>query len=146
MAETLVAHVSATINAPRAKVWDAFVNSETIKRYSPATSVVSDWREGSPIVWKAELEGKSLEIRGTVLRLEPPRLLEYSHSRPLFRAPSVIPLENHRVTIELSEVGTQTRVSLIEQGNTSERELAHTEGGWRLALANLKALLEGTAA
>jgi len=50
----------------------------------------------------------------------------------------------HRVTIELSDEGGQTRLSLTEQGNKTERELAHSEGGWRMALGNMKALLEGT--
>jgi uncharacterized protein YndB with AHSA1/START domain len=144
MAETFVARVSATINASRAKVWDALVDPKTMKRYMPLTSVASEWRESSPIVWKAELEGKSLETRGTVLRIEPERVLEYSHSRPIFRASAAIPPENHRVTIELSDEGAQTHLSVTEHGNTTERELAHSEGGWRLALANLKALLEGS--
>jgi uncharacterized protein YndB with AHSA1/START domain len=144
MTETLVAHASVTINASREKIWDALVDPETMKRYMPLTSVVSEWREGGPIVWKAELEGRSLEVRGTVLRIEPERRLEYSHSRPIFRMSSAIPPEDHRVTIELSDEGAQTRITVTEQGNTFERERAHSEGGWRLALANMKALMEGT--
>ena len=50
----------------------------------------------------------------------------------------------HRVTLELSDEGVQTHLSLIEQGNATERELAHSQGGWQLALGNMKALLEGT--
>ena len=65
-----------------------------MKRYMPLTSVASDWRESGPIVWKAELEGKSLETRGTVLRIQPERVLECSHSRPIFRASGAIPPEN----------------------------------------------------
>jgi hypothetical protein len=54
------------------------------------------------------------------------------------------PKDYHRVTIELSGEGAQTHLSLTERGNTTERELAHSEGGWRMALGNMKALLEGT--
>ena len=50
------------------------------------------------------------------------------------------------MTIELSDEGGQTQLSLTEQGNKTEQELAHSEGGWRLALGNKKALLEGTRA
>jgi uncharacterized protein YndB with AHSA1/START domain len=143
MAETLVAQASMTINASREKVWDALVDPETMKRYMPLTNVVAEWREGGPIVWKAELEGRSLEVRGTVLRIEPEGRLEYSHSRPIFRASAAVPPQDHRVTIELTDEGAWTRISVTEQGNTFERERAHSEGGWRLALANMKALLEG---
>jgi uncharacterized protein YndB with AHSA1/START domain len=139
----LVAHVAASINASRAKVWDALVDPEKMKRYMPVASVVSDWRENGAIVWEGELEGRSFEVKGTVLRLEPERLLEYSHSLPIFRASGAVSREDHRVTIELFEDGAQTRLSVTEQGNRTERELAHTEGGWRLALANMKAFLEG---
>jgi uncharacterized protein YndB with AHSA1/START domain len=143
MAETFVARVSATINASREKVWNALVDPEVMKLYMPLTSVASEWRVNSSIVWKGELEGKPLETRGTVLRLEPERMLEYSHTRPIFRASRAVPPESHRVTIELSGGGGQTNISVTELGNATEREHAHSEGGWRLALANMKAVLEG---
>ena len=145
MVQALVARVSLTINTPRAKVWDALVDPEKIKQYILASDVVSAWREGSSIVWKSEFHGKPFEIKGTILRLEPQRLLEFDQSRPVFRATQVVrPSDYHRVTIELSDEGAQTHLSLIEQGNASERELAHAQGGWQLALGNMKALLEGT--
>ena len=127
-------------------MWDALVNPETIKQYMPVTDVVSEWREGGAILWKSEFQGKSFEVTGTVLRVEPGRLLEYDHSRPIFRpaGASRAPVTYQRVTIELSREGAQTRLSVTERDNTTERELAHSEGGWRLAFGNLKALLEGT--
>lgn len=145
MVKALVARASLTINAPRAKVWDALVDPEKITQYILASDVVSAWREGSSIVWKSEFHGKPFEIKGTILRLEPQRLLEFDQSRPVFRATQVVrPSDYHRVTIELSDEGAQTHLSLIEQGSTTEREFAHAQGGWQLALGNMKALLEGT--
>jgi uncharacterized protein YndB with AHSA1/START domain len=145
-AKPLVARASVTINAPRAKVWNALVNPDTIKRYAPVSEVVSDWRENSSIVWRGVLEGRSIETRGTVVRVQPERLLEYERSRPMFGlvAAGRSLANDRRVTIELSDEGAQTRLSLTEQGNMTEREFAHTEGSWRLALSNMKALLEGT--
>ena len=83
--------------------------------------------------------------RATVWDALAQRLLEFDQSRPIFRASQVIrPSDYHRVTIELSDEGAQTHLSLIEHGSTTERELAHSRGGWQLALGNMKALLEGT--
>ena len=145
MAETFVARVSLIINAPRAKVWDALVDPEKIKQYILASDVTSEWQEGSSIVWKSEFNGKPFEIKGTILRLQPQRLLEFDQSRPIFRASQVVlPSDYHRVTIELSDEGLQTHLLLVEHGNATERELAHSQGGWQLALGNMKALLEGT--
>jgi uncharacterized protein YndB with AHSA1/START domain len=146
MAETFVANVSVTIAAPREKVWDALVNPEKIKQYMPVTTVASEWRQGSTIVWTSEFLGKNFEVRGTVLRLEPERLLEYDHSRPIFRSSggSHSPENYQRVTIELSDDGAQTKVSVTERNNLNTRELEHSEGSWRMVLHGMKALLEGT--
>ena len=146
MPEPFVAHVSMTINAARAKVWDALLNPGTIKQYMPVTNVVSDWRENSPIVWKGEFQGRPFEVEGKVLRLERGRLLEYDHSLPIFRSSAATrsPVRSQRVTIELQDEGVQTRLSVTEQGNKNRRELEHSEGSWRMVLHGMKALLEGT--
>jgi len=146
MAETFVAHVSMTINASRAKVWDALVNPAAIRQYMPVTDVLSDWREGSPIVWKSDFQGKPFEVKGTILRLEPQRLLEYNHSPPIFSASGAThsPVNYQQVTIELNDDGAQTHLSVTERNNRTQRELAHSEGSWRMVLHGMKALLEGT--
>ena len=146
MADTFVAHASVTIDASRARVWAALVNPDTIREYMPVTDVISEWREESPIVWKSEFQGKSFEVRGTVLRLESERLLEYDHSRPIFRSSAIprSPERYQRVIIELRGDGGRTHVSVTEQNNTTQKEFAHSEGSWRMVLNNMKALLEGT--
>jgi len=90
--------------------------------------------------------GKTFEVRGTVLRLEPERLLEYDHSRPIFRSSggSHSPENYQRVTIELSDEEAQTKVSVTERNTMNPRELEHSEGSWRMLLHGMKALLEGT--
>src|SRR2546423_11951242 len=134
MAEAFVAHVSIVINASRARVWDALVNPEKMKQYMPVTSVVSEWREAAPIVWMSEFQGRAFEVKGTILRLEPGRLLEYDHSLPIFRVSGSrqSPQQYQRVTIEVSEDGAQTHVSVTERNSRTQRELEHSEGSWRL--------------
>jgi uncharacterized protein YndB with AHSA1/START domain len=110
--------------------------------------VVSDWSEGSSIVWKSDFQGKPFEVRGTILQFDPERLLEYDHSLPIYRSSGgTHTLDNHlRVTIELRDGNGQTRVSVTEQGNRNQREFEHSEGSWRMLLHGMKALLEGTSA
>src|SRR5438552_10400934 len=116
MADPFVGHASVTINAPRATVWDALVNPDTIMQYMPVTSVVSEWEEGSPIVWRSEFQGKRFEVKGTVLRLQPDRLLEYDHSLPIFGSSGVTHSREHRrVTIELAAIDGKTHVAVTEQ-------------------------------
>jgi uncharacterized protein YndB with AHSA1/START domain len=145
MADTFVARASVTIDVSAPRVWDALVNPAMIERYQPVTSVVSEWKEDSPIVWRSEFQGKSFEVRGKIVRFESERLLEYDHSLPIFRSSGARHSpENRRVTIELREEGMQTHLSVTEQGNKTRRELEHSEGSWRMVLHGMKALLEGT--
>ena len=64
MNANLIARTSVTVNAPNAKVWDALVSPEAIKQYYFGTNAVSDWLEGSAIVWKGEFKGKPTRTRG----------------------------------------------------------------------------------
>ena len=141
MDRKLVAKASVTVDAPKARVWDALVNPETIKEYMFGTTVVSDWREGRPIVWKGEWQGKAYEDKGVILRMEALRMLQYSHFSPLSGLADA-PENYHRVTIELSDEGTNTRISLAQDNNATEDAREHSERNWGTMLASLKRLLE----
>jgi uncharacterized protein YndB with AHSA1/START domain len=141
MDKNLIARASVTINATRAKVWNALVNPEAIKQYMFGTHVVSDWREGSPIIWKGEWQGKSYEDKGIVLQFKPGRTIQYSHFSPLSGLPDK-PENYHTVTIELSGDGNQTRASLAQDNNPTEQERDHSEKNWEMMLTALKKFLE----
>jgi uncharacterized protein YndB with AHSA1/START domain len=136
-----IARVTATINAPPSRVWDALVNPETIKQYMFGTNVVSDWKEGSPILWKGEWKGKAYEDKGVILRLEPERVLQYTHFSPLAGLPDA-PENHHKVTIDLRDEKTHTVVALTQDNNPTEEARAHSEGNWGMMLESLKKLLE----
>jgi len=136
-----IARASLTVDAPRAKVWDALVNPKAIKQYMFGAAVISDWREGSPIVWKGEWQGKPYEDKGTLLEVEPGRTLRYSHFSPLSGLPDE-PGNYHTVTIELSGEGNQTRVALAQDNNPTDEARVHSEKNWGMMLAALKKFLE----
>ena len=141
MEKNLLAEASVMIGAPRARVWKALVTPEAIKQYMFGTTVVSDWREGRPITWKGEWEGKSYEDKGVILQLNPEHTLQYSHFSPLSGLPDT-PENYHTVTIQLSDENDQTRVSLTQDKNATEEERAHSEKNWGTMLAALKKFLE----
>jgi uncharacterized protein YndB with AHSA1/START domain len=141
MDRNLIAMASVTINAPSKKVWDALVNPEAIKQYMFGTNVVSDWREGSPIIWRGEWQGTLYEDKGVILQFKPERTLQYSHFSPLSGLPDK-PENYHTVTIELSGEGGQTRVSLAQDNNPTEQAREHSEENWQEMLTALKTFLE----
>ena len=141
MNDTLIARTHVEINAPVAKVWDALIDPAMIKQYMFGTNVVSNWREGSPIVWKCEWKGKPYEDKGVILRLKPGHVLQYSHFSPLSGQPDV-PENYHTVTIELSRAGAGTTVTLSQDNNATEEDRQHSEQNWGMMLDSLKKFLE----
>ena len=141
MKKDLIAKTSLTINAPRIKVWDALVNPEAIKQYMFGTNVVTDWKEGSPIVWKGEWQGKPYEDKGVILKLEPLQTLKYSHFSPLSGLTDK-PENYHTVTVELSDDELHTNVSLFQDNNPTEQDRKHSEENWSMMLAAMKKFLE----
>lgn len=141
MKNTLIARAHTTINAPVARVWDALVNPEMIKQYMFGTNAVSDWKEGSPIVWKGEWEGKPYEDKGVILRLKPEQVLQYSHFSPLSGQEDV-PANYHTVTIEVSPEENGTLLRLSQDNNSTEEDREHSEEMWGMMLSGIKKVLE----
>ena len=77
--DELVARATIIFAAGPDEVWSALVEPAAIKQYMFGTTVESDWREGSSIVWKGEWQGRAHEDKGAILRLEPGLLLGHSH-------------------------------------------------------------------
>lgn len=144
MNDDLTAKASVTLHAPVAKVWDALVNPEMIKRYMFGATVVSDWKEGSPIAWKGEWKGKPFEDKGRILELRPEQRLRYSHFSPLSGAPDK-PENYHQVTIELSKQDGQddsVRVDLSQDNNKTARARDESQRNWAMMLEGIKKVVE----
>jgi uncharacterized protein YndB with AHSA1/START domain len=101
----------------------------------------TDWREGSPITWKGEWQGKSYEDKGVVRRFEPDRTLEYTHFSPLAGLPDK-PENYHTVKVTLTPEGAGTRVSLSQDNNATEQARDHSQKNWEMMLAGLKKFVE----
>ena len=141
MDKPLVAHASMTIEVPVDKVWHALVTPEIVRRYMFGAQVISDWNEGSPILWKGEWKGKPYEDKGVIVRSDRNKLLCYTHWSPLSGTPD-IPENQHTVTIELVAQGGRTHVSLAQDNNQSEDERVHSEKNWTTMLNGLKKAAE----
>ena len=141
MNKGIIAEASVVINAPTAKVWDALKNPVMIKQYLFGSDVVSDWKEGSPIVWKGEWEGKHYEDKGQILQVEPGSILQFSHYSPLTGKPDV-PENYHTITYKLANDGEYTHVVLTQDNNANEKEMQHSKTMWQTMLEGLKKVVE----
>jgi uncharacterized protein YndB with AHSA1/START domain len=136
-----VATAEIEIDAPPAKVWTALTDPEQIKEYMFGSQVDTDWREGSPIVWKGEYEGKKYEDKGRIVGVEPERRLKMTHFSPL-SGQEDRPENYHTLLYELEERGGRTLVSLSQDNNATEEAAEHSQANWEKMLAGLKQVVE----
>ncbi len=141
MPENLVARASITINAAPAKVWAALTTPSIIKEYFFGADIVTDWRVGSPILYRGEWQGRAYEDKGTILKFEPERLLVSTHWSPLSGVADA-PENYHTVTYELAARGSATQVTLSQDNNASEDEKSHSVQNWKAVLEGLKRVVE----
>ena len=136
-----VATAETDVNASPQRVWDALTDPEEIEKYMFGSHVVTDWKVGSPIVWKGEYEGKNYEDKGKILEFEPGRRLRVTHFSPLSGEEDV-PANYHTVTYELEERGDKTHIALTQDNNSSPDAAEHSRANWERMLSGLKEVVE----
>lgn len=142
MNNTLIARATIRINAPTPKVWKALIDPELIKQYLFGAEVISDWKVGSPVIYKGTYQGKAYEDKGTVLKADPEKLLIITHWSPL-SGTTDSPENYHKVSYELVTENRATQLTITQDNNSSAEEQAQNAGFWQTVLEGIKKLLEG---
>lgn len=141
MRENHVATAEVTIDAPPNVVWEALTDPRLISQYMFGTEVHTTWEIGAPITYRGEWKGKAYEDKGTILDIQPGRLLKSTHFSPLTGQDDV-PENYHTLTYTLHEHDGRTRVTLAQDNNASAEEAEHSRQNWQSMLAGMKELLE----
>ena len=136
-----VATAIIDIGVPPSKVWQVLVDPERIREYMFGSQVVTDWRPGSPILFRGEWEGKPFEDKGTIIEVDEPRLLRFTHYSPLSGAPDV-PESYHTLTYTLEEIPEGVRVTLTQDNNDTEEAAAHSAEMWRHVVEGVRTAAE----
>jgi uncharacterized protein YndB with AHSA1/START domain len=142
MTDTLIAKATITINAPTSKVWEALTQPELIKQYLFGTEVATDWQVGSPIRYRGVWQGKPYEDKGTIVQVEPGKLLVSTYWSPLSGVTD-LPENYKTVRYDLSREGGATRLTVTQDNNATEEEARHSSENWTMVLNGVKKLLEG---
>jgi uncharacterized protein YndB with AHSA1/START domain len=132
---------SIEITASLMDVWNALTDRETIKKYFFGTEAISDWEEGSSLLFRGAWEGKSYEDKGTILEAIPGEMLKYDYWSG-FSGLEDKPENYSVVTYTLEQAVDGTILYLKQKGFAGEEAKAHSEQGWTMVLKNLKELLE----
>ena len=139
--KTFVARQSITIHADASRVWEALTQPHLIQQYMFGTEVTTDWKVGSPIIYKGVWEGRAYEDKGRVLQVEPGKLLVSTFWSSLSGVPD-LPENYKTVRYELSAEGDGTRLTVIQDNNASQEEADHSEQNWKMVLEGIKKLVE----
>lgn len=144
MKKELVVKKKITLNANASKVWHALTDPDLAKKYMYGCEAISDWKIGSPLIWKGAADRK-VYVKGNIVNIVNRKILQYTTFDPNSGMEDV-PSNYLTVTIELSQKGGQTVLS-VAQGDfaevaNGEKRYNDTVGGWDFVLHELKKLLE----
>lgn len=141
MKTDLSTSVTMDIHAPATEVWEAITTPEVISQYLMGTQVTTDWKEGSPISYKGEYNGKEYHDKGTILKVEPNKLLSSTYWSSMGGKEDK-PENYNTVTYRLEDHDSHTAVTLTQDNIGSEEEKEHVTGNWTAVMNKLKEVVE----
>lgn len=139
--KTFTSTSSILIHASVAKVWNALVDPTIAKEYFMGAAVITDWKVGSPILFKGEFNRNQYQEKGVLLKVEPNVQLQYSHWSPFDGLPDV--QENYRTwSFNLSKKDKGILLAVSEDSIPTEKQKNRSDEFWKGALETLKKIVE----
>jgi uncharacterized protein YndB with AHSA1/START domain len=65
------------VSAPVEVLWKVLTDSEFIRQYMFGCNAETDWKSGSPLLWRGAVDGV-LYVKGNIVAIEPPYRLVYT--------------------------------------------------------------------
>jgi uncharacterized protein YndB with AHSA1/START domain len=141
MEKDLTLETSITIKAPVSKVWQGLTDPELIKKYFFGTECITDWKKGSPILYRGIWEGKEYEDKGNILDIEKEKFIKYNYWSS-FSGTEDKPGNYANITYKLDEQNGNTTLTVIQEDIKSEEARDHSKANWDMVLTSLKELME----
>lgn len=151
MSTPLIIENTIEINAPASVIWDLLTLPEHTKKYMFGCETVSDWKPGSPLIWRMMYEGKEMiPVKGEIINIEPGKELVYTVIAPDNPDVPDVPENYLHVTYRLTEDNgittlyvSQGDYSTVALGQKRYDETYNNGEGWNPILVQIKALAEG---
>src|SRR6185436_6585269 len=133
MKNNITGRATVSIHSPASEVWEALTTPEIIKQYFFGTDAISDWKVGSPLIFKGEWQGKQYEDKGTILEIVPQKLFKYSYWSSMSGIEDK-PENYVDVTYELSGQDDDVVLSVTQENIPDEKMKEHSEQNWNKVL------------
>lgn len=147
MAELMI-RKTIEVDAPIEALWKVLTDSEFIRQYMFGCNAETDWKPGSPLLWRGAADG-IVYVKGHVVSIDGPHTLEYTIFDPnskmadipanyLTMKYSLTARDSHSSTLEI----TQGDYATVEDG---QKRYEHSLKGDDSVLAGIKKLAEAQA-
>jgi len=142
MDRSLIVLSSIRIHSSAEKIWHILTTPDYIKQYLFGTTVVTDWRIGSPILFQGEYQGHHYTDKGFVKENKPMNELTYSYWSSF--STLVDKEENYSlVSYILEQCGAnETTLTWRQEGFASLDGKCHAEESLKAILQKIKNLSE----
>ncbi|TMI62899.1 MAG: SRPBCC domain-containing protein [Bacteroidetes bacterium] len=141
MKNNITGRVELEINAPVEKVWEALTKPEIIKQYFFGTNTFTDWKMGSPIIFRGEWEGKTYEDKGTILEVDKYKMIKYDYWSSMSGIEDK-PENYVIITYHLTQVDSKTKLVITQENIPDEKMKEHSEENWKKIMTDMKRLVE----
>ncbi len=130
------------INATPQKVWEVLTTPDIIKEYLFGTETITDWQQGSTIVFQGEYGEHKYRDHGVILENIPLHKLSYTYWTGFSGLPDVP--ENYATITYLIEAkdGNSVQFSWIQKGYANEAGYNHSLEGMAEFMAQIKGIAE----
>jgi uncharacterized protein YndB with AHSA1/START domain len=119
---------SVEIHAPASRVWQALTIPASMNQWMMPDmdlEIRTDWEVGGPLVMRGTMNGKDFGNKGTVLKYEPEKHLQYSHLSSISRLPNR-PESYSMIGFELQPERERTILTLTLRGGRQNISLHST--------------------
>lgn len=147
MNESMIIKEQVLFKSNKEKVWDLLINPEMTKQYMFGCEIISDWKIGSPVLWKGKTENgeEVIYVKGKVIEFEEGKKITSTTFDPNSGMED-IPKNHVEFTYELNQTADGTLLTII-QGDFSNAEegkkrYEESKGGWKeMVIPMMKKLL-----
>ncbi len=141
LTKILVSKSSISIHTSPSQLWGALVKPEIAKEYFFGAKIITDWQEGSSILFKGEFNGNKYEEKGIILKVIPNHHLQYSHWSKFDGLPD--DPDNYRTwTFDIEEINNISHLTITEDNIPSQKQKNRSDEFWRDVLQKIKRLTE----
>ena len=130
------------ISSTSQQVWSVLTDPSHIKEYLFGTEAISEWKEGSDLVFQGVYDGYSYKDKGVIIKWQPYQLFQYTYLAQ-FSGLDDQPENYHLISYSLTEINNGTVLNLKQENIHNEIAQEHSNSSWDKALAQIKALAEG---